>query len=155
MTGSMDDDLEGRVLWNRFSTERGGPPESDCPDFNILGAYLGGVASEEEAQRIEQHLAACESCLEILMNAPSVLEAGGVPVPEALIARAKALVPGEKPVVPGYFKQAVWWAGAAAILAAVCFAGYRLGQDASELETIPFALTETMLDPVRFPGFGT
>lgn len=156
VAGSKDDDQEGRRLWTRFRGERRTPPRSACPDPNALGAYLDGKASGEEAREVEAHLASCASCLEALEDVRSIQDAGEPRVPEALLERAKMLIPGPKetPVLQGYFKRAAWLAAAAAVVAAVCFAGYSLGQDFSGLDPARSAFTEFTLSPVHFSDLG-
>lgn len=53
---------------------------SDCPDRKELLAYALGTLPEEEAQRLERHLATCQACESTLHS----LETASDPVLEAL-----------------------------------------------------------------------
>jgi hypothetical protein len=58
----------------------------------------------------------------------------------------------------GAFRRVGWWAAAAAVVAAVSFAGYRLGSDTPDVGLPGFALSEgtlTVVDPMAFRGPGS
>jgi len=160
-TDHDEEDRSDRALWKRYRDAADHRPDSPCPDANALAAYVDGRAAPEELARLEEHLATCAACLEILADVRAGLSAGAPEVPADLTAAARALVPGAKPggrrVAHGAFRRAAWWAAAAAVVAAVSFAGYHLGSGTPDVEPPGFALSEgalTVVDPVAFRGPG-
>lgn len=81
------------------------PPHS-CPTAEDLACYIDGALSPQEAARVTEHLASCESCFEVYSGVlESQLESepapGGKVIP----------FPTEKPRQP-----VAWWASIAALL---------------------------------------
>jgi hypothetical protein len=65
-----------------------------CPDEEILASYLAGGLIPATGEEVETHLAQCTACLDELSAAySSMVEDEKETVPEALIARAMALIP--------------------------------------------------------------
>jgi hypothetical protein len=65
-----------------------------CPDEETLASYLAGGLTPTTSEEIETHLAQCTACLDELSAAySSILEVEKETVPEALIAKAMALIP--------------------------------------------------------------
>ena len=95
MTGSRDDDQEGRKLWNRLRGDGMNASGSDCPDLDALSAYLDGNASEAEAEEVEAHLASCASCLEALEDVRAIQDEAPNRVPEALLKAAERQLAGD------------------------------------------------------------
>jgi anti-sigma factor RsiW len=161
-TDHEEDDRSDRALWRRYREAADPRPDSPCPDPNALAAYVDGRASPEEVARLEEHLAACAACFEILADVRAGLDAVAPEVPADSTSAARALVPGAKPggrlVGRGAFRRVGWWAAAAAVVAAVSFAGYRLGSDTPDVGLPGFALSEgtlTVVDPMAFRGPGS
>lgn len=48
------------------------PKAAKCPDDEVLAAYLTGNLSEEERERIEEHLVVCRDCAENLISSSEV-----------------------------------------------------------------------------------
>lgn len=48
------------------------PKPAKCPDDEVLAAYLTGNLSEEERERIEEHLVVCRDCTENLISSSEV-----------------------------------------------------------------------------------
>ena len=65
-----------------------------CPDEETLASYLAGGLTPTTSEEMETHLAQCTACLDELSAAhSSILGDEKETVPEALIAKAMALVP--------------------------------------------------------------
>jgi hypothetical protein len=69
------------------------PSARACLDVATLAALLDGALPEGERPRVEGHLAGCGSCLDALVSAAERPFPAPRPVPEALAAEARALVP--------------------------------------------------------------
>ena len=90
-----------------------------CPDEHELAAYVDQQLIGAERERVESHLAKCDSCLQqvgfLIRHADGV----ATPVPARLLASAKQLetaAPRNPPIA--------WqWAGVAAAIAVVAIAG--------------------------------
>ena len=65
-----------------------------CPDEETLASYLAAGLTPTTSEEMETHLAQCTACLDEISAAhSSILEDEKETVPEALIAKAMALVP--------------------------------------------------------------
>lgn len=92
------------------------PPQDSCPSTEDLACYIDGVLSPEEAARVAEHLASCESCFEVYSG---VLQ----------FQLEEEPAPGGKvvpfPPVKGPAPMAWRWASIAALLVVgVGFGGY-------------------------------
>jgi hypothetical protein len=68
---------------------------ADCPDDEILANYLGRLLEDEEAMRLEAHLAQCSLCAEdVVAVYKSAQETEEKKVPQQVIDRVMSLVPG-------------------------------------------------------------
>ena len=66
-----------------------------CPDEETLANYLAGGGPSSTDEQIDTHLAQCGACLDDLSAAYSAMRgAEKETVPEALVAKAMALMPG-------------------------------------------------------------
>jgi anti-sigma factor RsiW len=95
-------DAAGRALWRR-TAERFGAPASTPPaegDALLLAAYLDGRLDPAEQEHCEARLAAEPALLELFLSADAAVGATQS-VTERQLARAAALVAGEKPARPG------------------------------------------------------
>jgi hypothetical protein len=82
------------------------PPQGNCPSTEVLACYIDGALSPEEAARVTEHLASCESCFEVYSD---VLQFQLESEPEP---RGKVVpFPVEKRLPP-----VVWWSSIAALL---------------------------------------
>ena len=67
---------------------------ASCPDEEALASYLAGGLTPTTSETMETHLAQCTACLDELSAAhSSILGDEKETVPEALIAKAMALIP--------------------------------------------------------------
>lgn len=82
---------EGAALWRR--ARRGWRPVADdeAPDALLLAAYLDGRLAEDEAARLEAHLAAEPALLDELLALRESLAAGHEAAPAGVVMRAQAL----------------------------------------------------------------
>jgi anti-sigma factor RsiW len=124
---------QDRELWQRWrGLERSDVP---APDALTLAAYAEGRLSEEEAEPVENWLAANPAALAEVIAARTVPQSPAV-ASESLIADACALVAGaEGNVVPLRRSGAPWrnalaWSSVAASLVAASFIGFSMGSDA-------------------------
>jgi hypothetical protein len=83
----------GKILaYLLFQKRRNG--RAGCPDEEILASYLAGGLTPTTSEEVETHLAQCTACLDELSAAhSSILGDEKETMPEALIAKAMALVP--------------------------------------------------------------
>lgn len=121
-------------LWERYRRGRGWAEETACPEPGLLAAYLDGRAGAAETREVEKHLISCPSCLETIRELRA-LRAEPLPdVPPRVFARARTVLPPERPRVLeplwGNWKKALVWTAAAASIAAASAAGLRLGREA-------------------------
>ena len=88
-----NDEQLGRILAYLMAQKpRNG--RAGCPDEETLASYLAGGLTPTASEEMETHLAQCTACLDELSAAhSSILGDEKETVPEALIARAMALVP--------------------------------------------------------------
>jgi len=78
-----------------------------CPDEETLASYLAGGLTPTICEETETHLSHCTACLDDLSAAySSMLDDEKETVPEALIAKAMALVPQTAPE-EGFFDMVV------------------------------------------------
>jgi len=89
-------------------------PDSACPETGRLAEYVDGVLPAPDREVIEQHLADCADCREIVGTA---LRAGAPtahePVPELWLARARRLAAKRRP------RRMPTWAAAASVVLAL------------------------------------
>ncbi len=107
--------------------------ESECPSLIDLAAWADGRLSEDEAARIELHVARCAGCLETVagldLDAPADL------VSERVIEAATRLVPTENPSETGgrfVFATFLRRGLAAAAAVGIAWAGYAIGTSLCE-----------------------
>jgi hypothetical protein len=78
-----------------------------CPDEETLANYLAGGGPSSIEQQIDNHLTECTACLDDLSAAySSMLGDEKEAVPEALVAKAMALIP-QTPQEEGFFDMVV------------------------------------------------
>src|SRR4051794_15945026 len=82
------------------------PPRGSCPTAEDLACYVDGTLSPEEAARVTEHLASCESCFEVYSE---VLR---FQLDESELVQGDNVVPfpreKRRPAVP-------WWSSVAAL----------------------------------------
>lgn len=80
---------------------------TDCPDEATLIQYSKGALNEEQIEQLEDHMAHCDLCLDIVIEYRRVVEVEAegvdVEVPKAVTRRSIALVPEKPPIVPSPF----------------------------------------------------
>ena len=88
-----NDEQLGRILAYLMAQKpRNG--RAGCPDEETLASYLAGGLTPNTSEEIETHFAQCTACLDELAAAYSSIRGDEKEtVPEALIAKAMALVP--------------------------------------------------------------
>ncbi len=106
---------EGRRLWlalrEAAAAERdpSGPGEAnEADEAGLLAAYLDGRLAGAELEAYEAHLATSPAALELFLAADTALGATQA-VPDALLRRAAALVPGEA-LAPAGRRGGGFWA---------------------------------------------
>jgi len=124
----------------------------DCERFlSLLSAYIDGEVHGQEAERLEQHLAVCESCareLEALRRTTALLSANAeVEPPDFLLERIEAATVGRKGIfervrarlerVPRYVQIAGASLAAAGLLAFVILTQPRNDHVARPVEVKP------------------
>jgi len=137
-----------RDLLRRFSRavrQAAGP----CPGELALAAYVDGLASESDGERIETHLAACPSCLDAVVEARQLATAAAAQAPARVAARAEALVTARRALgLPRTWRRAASWAAAAAAAVAVGFGGLRAGSALRDRgQTAAWLASEVAFDP--------
>jgi hypothetical protein len=92
-----NDDQIGRIL-TFFMAQKPGNRRAACPDEETLSRYLTAGLTPTTGEEIEVHLAQCTACLDELSAAfSSMLGDEKEAVPEALVAKAMALMPQAAP----------------------------------------------------------
>jgi hypothetical protein len=141
-------DEQDRGLWQKFKKRLAHHQDRTCPDAALLAAYIDGVISEHESDRIESHFVYCSHCLSSFLSVKeSPGDVGQHPSP-ALIRQLKSLKP-EKPIKAHFYQSPSWnwreillmrlkpgmgWAAAAAFIIIASAGGYKLGQETSLLK---------------------
>ncbi len=78
-----------------------------CPDEAALIQYSEGSLNEEQVEQLEDHMAHCDLCLDIVIEYRRLMEVEAegedMKVPEAVTWRSIALVPEKAPIVPSPF----------------------------------------------------
>ena len=89
----MSEDQIGKIL-RYLMAQKPRKGRARCPDEETLASYLSGGLTPSAGEEMETHLAQCTACLEELSATySSALGGEKDSVPEALIAKAMALVP--------------------------------------------------------------
>ena len=130
------------ALWRRWRTATAGAAgeAGPAPDPLLVAAYAEGRLSEIAAERVEAWLVSNPARLEDVQAARLLRRSGaGLPMSEAVLARAMALVDGPDvkvlpfrrptPRAPSW-KIAAAWGSMAASLLVTCWLGFALGSDA-------------------------
>lgn len=141
-------------LWRRARAawaEREGA--DDMSDPLLLAAYIDGTLGARERERVEAELLSAGAALDLLVSARAALAEPSGPAPDAVVARAQALV--RKPAAARGGRLAEWWAeafqpmiwsGVAAALLLAAVSGFELGRVGVERLA---ALDQTMTEDVR------
>jgi hypothetical protein len=101
-----NDDQIGRIL-AFFMAQKPRSERAGCPDEETLASYLAGGGPPGVDEQIDTHLTECTACLDELSAAYSSI--GGEEkeaVPEALVAKAMALMP-QTPQEESFFDMVV------------------------------------------------
>jgi hypothetical protein len=110
------------------------PPHS-CPTAEDLACYIDGALSPQEAARVTEHLASCESCFEVYSGVLEFqLESEPVPVGKVVP------FPTEKPRQP-----VAWWTSIAAFLVV----GVGVGGYSYFLASPPALVTAELTTPLQ------
>jgi len=158
MGGPMDSADEAR-LWRRWRAAAGDPLAADAePDALLLAAYAENRLAPEAAEAVEDWLAANPQIFQDILAARRIGE-GSLPVaPEAVVARAAALVGADDAKVlafrrpaarPQRWRGAVSWGAMAASLLVASLAGFAMGDDTYVTLSAEssLSLSQELLDP--------
>jgi len=128
------------ALWQRWRMSARAAPGGAPPDPIVLAAWAEGRLDESAAEPVEAWLFEHPEALEDLLAAREAGAAAPPPAPEALIARAAALVPARESNVVSFaaasavrrsgWRNAVAWGGLAASLLVTSLGGFALGDRA-------------------------
>lgn len=165
-----NDDSEAAAVWRRWRALAGEEDFSGdaAPDERVLAAYADGRLDAARREGVELWLAGHPATLDDILAARDAAAAILPEAPEAMVARAMALVAAPDPRVVPFPRPAarapMWratmaWGGMAACLVGTSLVGFSLGNDAYlSLETghAPSPAAVDLLDPpgTLFPGFG-
>ena len=101
-----NDEQLGRILASLLS-QKSKKERTGCPDEEALSSYLAAGLTPTMAEEIEIHLAQCTACLDELSAAFSAMSGSEKEAaPEALVAKATALMPQAAPE-EGFFEMIV------------------------------------------------
>lgn len=139
MAEGMEHNPNELRLWRAYAPGDSAAAGS-CPEAVDLASYIDGRLDVEKAAAMEAHLAACESCLETVIDMRHVASerAAGFIAPAAAAVRAKSLVPhgaAQRDVYLAALRHWLapdWklWGRRAAVAAAglvLCITGYQIG----------------------------
>lgn len=154
---------EGRALWQRLRRRRS-MVDGACPDPIEVAGYLDGRLTPAEIEAMEDHLARCAACCELVIAYREERELPLPMVPRALRDRARS-IPSAGPAalaVPAGRRLLVAASVIAACLAAG-WMGYELGSGTASYEVrrrealgeaITFGLASGLAGPLPagFPG---
>jgi hypothetical protein len=100
-----NDEQMGRIL-AYLMAQKPRNRRAGCPDEETLASYLADVLTPSMGEEVETHLAQCAACLDDLSAAYSSMRGDEKEtVPEALIAKAMALIP--QAAQEGFFDMVV------------------------------------------------
>ena len=141
-------DEQDRRLWQKFKKRAVHHQDGTCPDEIMLAAYIDGVISAPESDRIESHLLDCSDCLSSVLDLKvSSQDVGEHPPPE-LIQQLKMLAPEkQKQAILNRRQAESWreillmrlrygmgWAVASVFIIMAGAGGYKLGQETLRLK---------------------
>jgi hypothetical protein len=154
MGGPMDSADEAG-LWRCWRAATGDRLAASAePDALLLAAYAENRLLPAAAEAVEDWLAANPQIVQDILAARRIGK-GSLPMaPEAVVARAAALVGAEDPRVlafrrPRRWRDAVGWGAMAASLLVACLAGFAMGNDTyvTLAGGSPSSLSQELLDP--------
>ncbi len=158
MGGPMDSADEAG-LWRRWRVAAGDPLAAGAePDALLLAAYAENRLAPETAEAVEDWLAANPQIFQDILAARRIGEGSLSLAPEAVVARAAALVSADDAGVlafrrpaarPQRWPGAVGWGAMAASLLVACLAGFAMGDDTYMTLSggSPLSLSQELLDP--------
>jgi len=139
MTG-LGDKAEGMALWQRWRSRARAVAKGGLDDnATLLAAYVDGRLPTAKAEAIEEWLVDHPEALDDVIAARAAFAAAVAPAPDAIIARAQALVAapadGVVPLAPLRARRQGWrtaaaWSGLAASLLVTSLFGFALGSNA-------------------------
>jgi hypothetical protein len=91
-----NDEEIGSAIQTLLSKRTATGTRAGCPDENSLAAYVTGSISDQQRDRLEDHLAQCRFCLSEVAAANQAGESGMTTAPQWLMERAMALASGPK-----------------------------------------------------------
>lgn len=139
MTGPGDK-AEGAALWQRWrSLSRTEPKNAADDNALLLAAYVDGRLDAASAEAVEEWLAEHDTALDDVIAVRALAAARIDLAPDAMVARAAALVAAPDPVVVPFaaaaaqhrrWRIAAGWSGLAASVLATSLVGFSLGSSA-------------------------
>jgi hypothetical protein len=94
----MDDiDKKIKELWHGVRKQDSGKERESCLADTVLSHYIDGALEEAAREKVEFHLAECNSCLDLVLLHKKLTQDEAIEtashVPEILLQKAKSLVP--------------------------------------------------------------
>jgi anti-sigma factor RsiW len=156
MAGPMDEADEAG-LWRRWRMAAGDGLAGGEPDALTLAAYAEDRLDAETVAAVEAWLADDPQATQDVLAARRVRDEALPAAPEAIVARAAALLGGGAEVLafrraaarPWRWRGAVGWSAMAASLLVACLAGFATGNDtyATLSGGANASLSQELLDP--------
>jgi hypothetical protein len=95
----MDEmDKKIKVVWDKIKMQTSITKSGNCPDDKLLLHYTEGLLSESEKEKMEQHLLACDYCLNHIVVYEKLKQESLLQVPEtpkAWIEKVVKMLPGK------------------------------------------------------------
>jgi hypothetical protein len=80
-------------IWSRGTGQKQPKRRWNCPSDGVLAAYLDGALDDAARVRLQEHLAGCLHCRELIADIVKLQREADLPaVPVALVSKARALV---------------------------------------------------------------
>jgi len=128
------------------------PKPTECPDEELLAAYLEGSLNQNETDRVEEHLALCSECADTLISFPDAVSSSYSEkkyfATDDMIKKAKALMKPRE-VSALWERVSDWFAvfrlvpvmATVSVIMVIAFLGiYKLQMSDDSLKNIPFSI---------------
>ncbi len=152
------DSPEQAALWRRWceAAATAGEPTAPEPDAMTLAAYAEDRLSAEAVEAVEDWLAANPQVAGDILAARQAAALASAVAPEAMIARAAALVGGSAQILPfraqaarPSWRNAIAWGAMAASILVASLVGFATGNStyATLIDGSSVSLSQELLDP--------
>jgi hypothetical protein len=149
---------EQAALWRRWceAAATAGEPTAPEPDAMTLAAYAEDRLSAEAVEAVEDWLAANPQVAGDILAARQAATLASAVAPEAMIARAAALVGGSAQILPfraqaarPSWRNAIAWGAMAASILVASLVGFATGNStyATLIDGSSVSLSQELLDP--------